>query len=77
MFSRTSRRVRQRERARHRYVFVVLVPANGTSEWLEFEAPKERKHWGFGGPLMGVGEWARRNEMVPVAAEFVYASGGK
>ncbi|KAF6826280.1 phosphatidylethanolamine-binding protein [Colletotrichum plurivorum] len=61
---------------KHRYVFVVWVPANGTTEELNLSRPQERKHWG-GGQGRGVRNWARENGLVPVAANFIYAQNEK
>ncbi|KAI0485151.1 phosphatidylethanolamine-binding protein [Xylariaceae sp. FL0804] len=33
---------------KHRYVFLVFAPANGTTEHLNLTAPSGRKHWGTG-----------------------------
>jgi hypothetical protein len=45
----------------HRYVVVVMVAANGTTEALDLEVPSERKHWGYDGERSGVKEFAKRN----------------
>lgn len=50
----------------HRYVFVVLVPRNGTSERLHLSKPEERRHWGFEGERSGVREWADENGLVVI-----------
>jgi phosphatidylethanolamine-binding protein (PEBP) family uncharacterized protein len=62
---------------KHRYVFLVFAPRNGTTEVLNLSKPRERKHWGMGKERGGVREWARGNGLVPVAANFVYAENGK
>ena len=62
---------------KHRYVFLVFAPENGTSEGLHLSKPGERKHWGFGEAGMGVGEWAGENGLVSVGAEFVCAEDEK
>lgn len=46
---------------KHRYVFVVMIPANGTTEALDLEVPSDRKHWGYEGDRSGVREYAKRN----------------
>lgn len=54
---------------KHRYVFLVFVPRNGTTEKLHLSKPSERKHWGYGtkkGETKGVREWARENGLAPV-----------
>lgn len=58
---------------KHRYVFLVFAPKNGTSESLHLSKPEERQHWGTGKERGGVREWAAKNGLVPVAANFVYA----
>ncbi|KAL5116263.1 hypothetical protein ACEQ8H_005821 [Pleosporales sp. CAS-2024a] len=58
---------------KHRYVFLVFAPKNGTSEALRLEKPGERRHWGFGEEGKGVREWARSMGLMVVGAEFVYA----
>lgn len=54
---------------KHRYVFLALVPRNGTTERLHPTKPGDRKHWGYDsddGETRGVREWARENGLVPV-----------
>lgn len=51
---------------KHRYVFLVFVPRNGTTDPLDLEAPSERQHWGTGKERGGVREWAESNGLVPV-----------
>lgn len=45
---------------KHRYIFVVLAPVNGTSERLHLRKPAERFHWGWekGEKKNGVRDWA-------------------
>ncbi|KAK4164328.1 phosphatidylethanolamine-binding protein [Cladorrhinum sp. PSN259] len=63
---------------KHRYVFLALVPANGTTEELSLSKPSERKHWGYGDDgVKGVREWAGENGLVVVAANFIYAQNKK
>jgi phosphatidylethanolamine-binding protein (PEBP) family uncharacterized protein len=58
---------------KHRYVFLVFAPKNGTTDVLHLSKPEERKHWGTGEKGGGVSEWAQHNGLVPVAANFVYS----
>jgi phosphatidylethanolamine-binding protein (PEBP) family uncharacterized protein len=51
---------------KHRYVFVIFVPANGTTEALHLSKPSDRKHWGYDEKGHGVKDWARKNGLVPV-----------
>ena len=62
---------------KHRYVFLVFAPRNGTTEALHLSVPKDRQHWGMGKKGGGVRDWAEANELVPVAANFVYAKNKK
>lgn len=57
---------------KHRYVFLVFAPANGTSLPLDLSKPKERQHWGFGEKDNGVWKWAEENGLVPVG-EFDFS----
>ncbi|KAL7780500.1 hypothetical protein CFE70_010523 [Pyrenophora teres f. teres 0-1] len=58
---------------KHRYVFLVFAPKNGTTERLTLSKPQTRRHWGTGREGGGVREWARANGLVPVAANFIYS----
>ncbi|KAK6063208.1 phosphatidylethanolamine-binding protein [Seiridium cupressi] len=58
---------------KHRYVFLVFAPANGTSEPLNLTKPEDRQHWGTGKERHGVRDWAHANGLAPVAANFIYA----
>lgn len=58
---------------KHRYVFVLLAPANGTSDELNLTKPKVRKHWGFGKERHGVRDWAEENGLAVLGANFIYA----
>lgn len=58
---------------KHRYVFLVFAPKNGTTAPLHLNKPKDRRHWGTGKERGGVKDWARENGLVPVAANFVYS----
>lgn len=51
---------------KHRYVFLVFAPANGTSEPLNLTKPEERQHWGTGKERHGVRNWANANGLAPV-----------
>jgi phosphatidylethanolamine-binding protein (PEBP) family uncharacterized protein len=51
---------------KHRYVFLVWRPRNGTTLPLNLSKPKERKHWGYGKEGGGVAQWAKENGLVPV-----------
>lgn len=52
---------------KHRYVFVALVPRNGTTAELHLSQPKDRRHWGYkGSGRRGLKEWALENELVVV-----------
>lgn len=51
---------------KHRYVFLLLVPINGTTDELNLEKPKDRKHWGSDDEGHGVREWARDHGLAPV-----------
>jgi phosphatidylethanolamine-binding protein (PEBP) family uncharacterized protein len=62
---------------KHRYVFLVFAPRNGTAEPLRLSKPKERQHWGTGDERGGVRDWAERNGLVAVGAEFLYAENEK
>lgn len=78
---------------KHRYVFLVFVPANGTTDKLHLTKPGARKHWGSDHAGYGVREWAERNGLVPIgkslssgargmsltaiAANFIYAQNEK
>ncbi|KAI1094214.1 PEBP-like protein [Rostrohypoxylon terebratum] len=62
---------------KHRYVFLLLEPANGTSDSLDLSTPKDRKNWGTGKARHGVRDWAEENGLKPVAANFIYAQNEK
>lgn len=53
---------------KHRYVFLVFAPANGTTEPLNLTKPKDRQHWGTGKERHGVRDWAHENGLIPVGA---------
>ncbi|KAK5047885.1 hypothetical protein LTR84_006073 [Exophiala bonariae] len=56
----------------HRYVFVLL---RGHSTHVE--APKDRKHWGYGKVRHGVRDWAAENNLTVVGANFFFAQNVK
>jgi len=58
---------------KHRYVFLVFAPANGTTESLNLTKPSDRKHWGSGEERVGVAWWAEQNGLAAVGANFIYA----
>ncbi|KAI6857596.1 dynamin GTPase [Hortaea werneckii] len=58
---------------KHRYVFVVLAPANGTKEGLRLVKPADRQHWGYEKADLGLREWAEEMGLEVVGANFVYA----
>ncbi|PSS00649.1 phosphatidylethanolamine-binding protein [Coniella lustricola] len=68
---------------KHRYVFLVFVPANGTTEGLNLSKPGDRQRWGYDDKevddngRVGVGKWARENGLVAVGANFIYAQNKK
>jgi phosphatidylethanolamine-binding protein len=62
---------------KHRYVFLVFAPKNGTTEPLDLSKPADRQHWGADEEGNGVREWATKNELVPVAANFIYSKNKK
>lgn len=62
---------------KHRYVFVLLTPANGTSEQLNLTKPQDRQNWGTGKERHGVRDWAAENGLVAVGANFIYAQNKK
>lgn len=43
---------------KHRYVFVALAPANGTTETLHLRKPGDRQHWGYDKERQGLRMWA-------------------
>lgn len=51
---------------KHRYVFLVYVPVNGTTEKLHLSAPKDRKRWGSDKEGYGVRDWAIEHGLVPI-----------
>jgi hypothetical protein len=55
---------------KHRYVFVLMVAANGTTEALDLEVPKDRRHWGYEGDRSGVREFAKKNGLKVIGKSF-------
>lgn len=51
---------------KHRYIFLVFAPSNGTSEPLNLTKPEDRQHWGTGKERHGVRDWAATNGLLPV-----------
>lgn len=53
---------------KHRYVFLVFLPANGTTDPLYLTKPKDRQHWGyeFEGERVGVQKWALEHGLAPI-----------
>ena len=51
---------------KHRYVFLVFSPANGTTDKLNPSKPSDRQHWGGDEEGHGVRDWAKENGLVPV-----------
>ncbi|KAF2009869.1 PEBP-like protein [Aaosphaeria arxii CBS 175.79] len=62
---------------KHRYVFLVFGPRNGTTSPLNLTKPKDRQHWGTGEERKGVRQWAAENGLVPIGANFIYAQNKK
>ncbi|KAI0889452.1 PEBP-like protein [Annulohypoxylon maeteangense] len=65
------------ETGKHRYVFLLLAPVNGTTDPLNLSKPSDRRNWGTGKARHGVRDWAKENGLQPVAANFVYAQNEK
>nr|POF26290.1 hypothetical protein CFP56_22439 [Quercus suber] len=66
---------------KHRYVFVVLAPLNGTRERLDLRKPGERFHWGYdhveGKGQDGLRTWAAEMGLGVVGVSFIYAQNEK
>ncbi|RMY12740.1 hypothetical protein D0868_02410 [Hortaea werneckii] len=58
---------------KHRYVFVVLAPMNGTKEALHLVKPADRQHWGYEKADLGLREWADEMGLEVLGANFMYA----
>jgi len=54
---------------KHRYVFLLFK--NGAKS--PTEGPKERKMWGNDTPRTGVKQWAEKNGLTPVGANYFFA----
>lgn len=48
-------------------MFVLLEGDN-----VDMEGPEERKHWGFEKPGSGIREWAGRENLTIIGANFLY-----
>jgi hypothetical protein len=57
----------------HRYVVVVMVAANGTTEVLDLDVPSKRKHWGYDGERSGVKEFAKRNGLKVIGKFLLFS----
>ncbi|KAK5656727.1 hypothetical protein OQA88_4275 [Cercophora sp. LCS_1] len=58
-----------KDTGKHRYVFLLLKPKNGTSEELHLSKLSDRKHWGYDtgdGETRGVRDWADENGLFPI-----------
>lgn len=55
----------------HRYVFVLMAADQTQAEKLQ--APKRRKHWGYGEVRHGVRDWANEYRLQVLGANFFYA----
>lgn len=62
---------------KHRYVFVVMVPKNETTEALDLVVPSERKRWGYEEERAGVREFASLNGLKVIGANFIYSQNDK
>jgi len=51
---------------KHRYVFLVLVPRNSTTDALHLTKPSGRQRWGYDEKGRGVRDWADENGLIPV-----------
>lgn len=51
---------------KHRYVFLVFVPANGTTDSLNLTKPDDRQHWGYDEERDGVRNWSKENGLIPI-----------
>jgi len=56
----------------HRYIFLLFSGDNAN-----LTAPEDRQHWGFGKKGYGVRDWAEREALVVVGANFFYARNEK
>ncbi|KAF2806917.1 phosphatidylethanolamine-binding protein [Mytilinidion resinicola] len=62
---------------KHRYVFLVFAPKNGTTEPLNLTKPSDRKHWGSGIQGFGAAWWSELNGLITIGANFIYAQNKK
>lgn len=51
---------------KHRYIFLLFAPTNGTTDRLNLTKPEDRQHWGTGKERHGVRDWAINNGLAPV-----------
>ncbi|CAD0114942.1 unnamed protein product [Aureobasidium uvarum] len=63
---------------KHRYVVVVMMAKNGTTEELDLALPEDRRHWGYKGERSGVKDFAKINglKVVGESCHFSFASWG-
>lgn len=57
----------------HRYVFVLLEPETPKDNNRKLKKPKDRPRWGFKKQGKGVMKWAKKNHLVPIAANYFLA----
>lgn len=57
----------------HRYVLILLEPANSTVANTNLTVPSTRLQWGTGQARQGVRSWARLNGLVPVGTLSIVA----
>ncbi|KAI4746021.1 PEBP-like protein [Aureobasidium sp. EXF-12298] len=62
---------------KHRYVFAVMIPSNGTTENLDLEVPSDRRNWGYDGDRSGIKGFAARNGLKVIGANFIYSQNDK
>ncbi|GAB7365179.1 hypothetical protein MBLNU230_g6266t1 [Neophaeotheca triangularis] len=58
---------------KHRYIFVAMLPLNGTTDELDLRKPADRQHWGYEGEGEGIGRWMQEMGLGVVGANFMYA----
>lgn len=61
----------------HRYVFVLLEPETPSDNGRKLKKPKDRPRWGFKKQGKGVMKWAKKNHLVPIAANYFLAQNKK
>lgn len=57
---------------KHRYVFLLFAPANGTTDQLYLTKPEDRKHWGTDKERHGVRDWAKENGLEPIGMYDIF-----